>query len=87
MSNTTLKQRIAQAVADFEAGRINLAGLQNTIAGNGNALEAMPYALIKELGDIEQTLTVAQWYQEEDCEVSPQEALNAIRSWLSRVPD
>src|SRR5690606_12281319 len=87
MSNTTLKQRIVDAIDQFERAQLSLVALRSAVVDNGQALEAMPYPLIKEIDDIEYKLTLSQWYDEEGCEVSPEEALSALKSWLSRVPD
>ncbi|KRG73373.1 hypothetical protein ABB30_15350 [Stenotrophomonas ginsengisoli] len=87
MSNTTLKKRIVDAIDQFERGQLSLVALRSAVVDNGQALEAMPYPLIKEIDDIEYKLTLSQWYDEEGCEVSPEEALSALKSWLSRVPD
>ena len=46
----------------------------------------MPYALVKEIDDIEYQLTVAQFSDEEDCLPTDVEALSQLSSWLSKVP-
>ena len=90
MSNSVLKKRIAEAVREFETDDMGMAALKSAVLDNGSALEGMPYALIKEMDDIEYKLTVSQFYDGEDPErpqISPQDALNALKVWLSKVPD
>ena len=87
MSNVTLKARIVRALAEFEAGRMDHAGLRSAVVENGRALEAIPYALVKGIDDLEYLLTTSQWYDEEGCETSREEALSAVKRWLAQVPE
>ena len=87
MSNQTLKARIEEAVRRFEAGEIDLVALKSSVLVNGRALEAMPYEMIKEIDSIEYKLTVSQFYEEEGCEVSPELALTALKTWLKDVSE
>ena len=87
MSNSSLKNRIAEAVEKFEAGTISLPAFRSTLLSNGSALEAMPYSLIKELDHLEYLLTISQFYEEEGCECSPSEAIATVKGWLHRVPE
>lgn len=87
MSNRTLKERIADAVRKFEGGEINITSLISALIVNGRALEAMPYGMLKEIDSIEYKLTVSQFHEEVNSEVSPEEALKALKTWLRNVPE
>jgi len=86
MSNRTLHNRIAQALAAYRAGSIGIPALRDAVVQNGRALEAMPYALVKENDDIEYDLTAAQFSVEEDCLPNVSGTLAKLESWLSAVP-
>ena len=86
MSNKSIKQRIEKAIVEFKAGKIKIKDLKESIELNGNALEMMPYPMMKELDDIEYKLTVSQFADGEDCYPNIEEVLKYIESWLERVP-
>ncbi len=86
MSNRTLHQRIAQALADYRAGSIGIPALRDAVVQNGRALEAMPYPLVREIASIEYDLTVAQFSEDEDCVPNIGSAISKLESWLNAVP-
>ena len=86
MSNRTLHTHIAQALAAYRAGSIGIPALRDAVVQNGRALEAMPYALVKEIDDIEYDLTAAQFAEEEDCIPNIRGAIAKLESWLNAVP-
>jgi hypothetical protein len=86
MSNRTLHNHIAQALAAYRAGSIGIPALRDVLVQNGRALEAMPYALVKEIDDIEYDLTAAQFAEEEDCIPNIGAAIAKLESWLKTVP-
>jgi hypothetical protein len=49
MSNQTLIARIEASLALLQAHQGDARGLAESIRGNGNALEGMPYDLIREI--------------------------------------
>jgi hypothetical protein len=86
MSNLSLKNRISDSVSLFKEGKINLQELKSSIEENGRALEMMPYALIKEIDDIEYQLTISEFYDEEECYMPVEKVLLQIENWLQKVP-
>jgi len=86
MSNRTLHGRIAQALADYRTGTIGIPALRDAVVQNGRALEAMPYALVQEIDDIEYDLTAGQFAEEENCIPNVGSALERLESWLRAVP-
>lgn len=86
MSNQSIKSRISRTIEEFQAGKISIAQLKSSIEINGQALEMMPYELIKELDAIEYKLTVSQFADEEDSFSNIEEVLSFIKTWLSKVP-
>jgi len=87
MSNRTIKERIETALIDFNEGKIDLTTLKGCIELNGQALEAMPYELIKDIDEIEYQLTQCEFADEEGCEYDVDSALSFIKTWLSKVPN
>lgn len=71
----------------FEKKEIGVSEFRNTLLENGNALEAMPYSMVKELDDLEYKLTISQFYEEEGCDISPSEAIVAVKNWVGRIPE
>lgn len=86
MSNRTLHGRIAQALTDYRIGAIGIPALRDAVVQNGHALEAMPYALVQEIDDIEYDLTAAQFAEEEDCVPNIDSAIAKLESWLNALP-
>ena len=86
MSNRTLHDRIAQALADYRSGTIGIPALRDAVVQNGRALEAMPYPLVKEIDDIEYDLTAAQFAEDEDCVPNMGSAIAKLESWLKALP-
>jgi hypothetical protein len=86
MSNKSIKQRIEASIQEFKADKISIKDLKESIELNGNALEMMPYPMIKELDEIEYKLTVSQFADEEDCYSNIEEILEFIAAWLEKVP-
>ena len=86
MSNTSIKQFIIKAVEDFKEEKINISQLKNSFEVNSQALEMMPYEMIKEIDDIEYKLTMSQFADEEGCETNIETALASIEAWLNKVP-
>jgi len=86
MSNQSLKDRIEKSIEQFRAGKLSIKDLKNSIEINGQALEMMPYELIKELDEIEYKLTVSQFTDEEECFPNIEGVLIFIKSWLTKVP-
>ena len=60
MSNSSLIARIEGALEDGRLGRVSIRSATASMCGNGLALEAMPYALTKELEDIALDLDIAR---------------------------
>ena len=86
MSNNTIKHRIEESIQEFKAGKISIKELKDSIELNGNALEMLPYPMIKELKQIEYKLTVSQFSDKEACYPNTEEVLEYIETWLANVP-
>ena len=87
MSNRTIKERIETALVDFNENKISLSTLKGCIELNGQALEAMPYELIRDIDEIEYQLTQCEFVDEEGCEYDIDSTLLFIKDWLSKVPN
>lgn len=87
MSNRTIKERIETALIDFNENKIDLSALKGFIELYGQALETMPYELIKDIYEIEYQLTQCEFTDEESCEYDIDSALSFIKTWLSKVPN
>lgn len=61
MSNESLVARIEFAFSQCRAQKLAARELAETLRGSGRALEAMPYALIKEMESIALDLDIAEW--------------------------
>lgn len=86
MSNRTLIKRMESAIEEFKADQINIEQLKDSIELNGNALEMMPYSMVKDLSEIEYKLTVSQFADEEECYPDIEETLKFIESWIEKLP-
>ena len=86
MSNTSIKQHIVKAVKDFKEEKTTISQLKDSFEVNAQALEMMPYEMIKDIDDIEYKLTMSQFADEEDCETNIETALASIEAWLNKVP-
>jgi hypothetical protein len=86
MSNLTLIMRMESALKTTRAGETSAKALAETIRGNGKALEAMPYPLIREIEFLAMDLETAHW-QDEDGFLPPlNEVLHRVETWLSKLP-
>ncbi|MCH2159754.1 MAG: hypothetical protein MK096_13385 [Oleiphilaceae bacterium] len=86
MSNESIKKRIEESLTKFEIGELNLNALKESIELNGQALESMPYDLIKDIDEIEYQLTQCAFADEEDCQYDVATTISFIKNWLSKVP-
>jgi hypothetical protein len=68
MSNECLINRIEVALELVQTEQAPARALAESIRGNGRALEAMPYNLIKELDSMAMDLDIAQWHDEDGFE-------------------
>ena len=87
MSNESIKKRIEECLTKFTLGELNLNALKDCIELNGQALESMPYELIKDIDEIEYQLTQCFFADEEDCEYDIESTISFIKSWLAKVPN
>ncbi|MBX3608340.1 MAG: hypothetical protein KF871_00475 [Hydrogenophaga sp.] len=87
MSNEFLVARIEFAASQCRAQKLAARELAETLRGNGRALEAMPYALIKEMECIALDLDIAAW-TDEDGFLLPDltVVLEKLEAWLKQVP-
>lgn len=86
MSNLSITSRIRQSLAEFQAGSIDAAQTATILRVSGQALEAMPYDLIKEFESIASVLQVAHWTEEEGCAPDLSSVLERVELWLEKVP-
>ena len=86
MSNESLKKRITLAIDSFNKGSITIEALKSAIELNGQALEGMPYDMVKEFDDIEHLLTMSQFAGEEGCDSEIVKVIPLIEVWLNKVP-
>lgn len=86
MSNQSLKNKILNSLTLYKDGEISIDELKSAIDKNGRAFENMPYALIKDIEDIEYELTVSIAAAEDDCDASCDEAIILIETWLKKIP-
>ncbi|NGZ86393.1 hypothetical protein [Duganella aceris] len=86
MSNNSLIARIQASLELLEAHQSSARVLADSIRGNGKALEAMPYVLIKEMEDMAMDLDIVQWQDEDGFlpELGP--IFIRVRDWLSKLP-
>ncbi len=87
MSNMSIKDRIEKALFEFENKRLGIEALRDCIELNGQALEAMPYNLIKAIDEIEYQLTQCQLAEDEDCEHDIDSTIIFIKGWLNKIPN
>lgn len=79
-------QFLAISRNDFESNQLSLVALKECIELNGQALEAMPYNLIKDIDEIKYQLTQCQFAEEEGCQYSTESTISFIKDWLNHVP-
>ena len=86
MSNESLISRIQASLDLVQAQQASARTLADSIRGNGRALEAMSYDLIKEIEDMAMDLDIAQWHDEDGFAPELAPILIRVREWLSKVP-
>lgn len=86
MSNESLVARIEFAFSQCRAQKLTARELAETLRGSGRALEAMPYALIKEMESIALDLDIAEWTDEDGFLPDLTVVLEQLEAWLKRVP-
>lgn len=86
MSNESLINRIQVTLDQVQAQQASARTLADSIRGNGRALEAMPYDLIKEFENLAMDLDIAQWHDEDGFAPELAPTLIRVREWLSKLP-
>lgn len=86
MSNESLVARIEFAASQCRAQKLAARELAETLRGNGRAIEAMPYALIKEMESIALDLDIAEWTDEDGFLPDLTVVLEQLEAWLKQVP-
>jgi len=86
MSNDSLINRIQTSLELVQAQQASARTLADSIRGNGRALEAMPYKLIKEIESLAMDLDIAQWHDEDGFAPELAPILIRVREWLSKLP-
>lgn len=86
MSNRSLIARIETCLELVQARQGTAQMLADSIRGNGRALEAMPYALIKEMEGMAMDLDIAQWHDEDGFPPELGPVLTQVENWLVKLP-
>ncbi|WP_342113999.1 hypothetical protein [Pseudoduganella sp. OTU4001] len=86
MSNRTLIMRMESALAATRAGQSSAKALAETLRGNGKALEAMPYPLIRAIESLAMDLEIAQWHDDDGFTPPLDEVLQSVEAWLAQLP-
>lgn len=86
MSNRTLIMRMESALEATRAGKSSAKALAATIRGNGKALEAMPYPLIREIEFLAMDLETAHWQDQNGFLPPLNEVLQRVEAWLTQLP-
>lgn len=86
MSNESLINHIQAKLDLVQAEQASARALADSLRGNGRALEAMPYQLIKEAESMAMDLDIAQWHDEDGFAPELAPILIRVREWLSKVP-
>ncbi|NVD97583.1 hypothetical protein [Massilia sp. BJB1822] len=86
MSNESLISHIQASLDLVQSEQASARILADSIRGNGRALEAMPYNLIKEIENLAMDLDIAQWQDEDGFAPELAPILIRVREWLSKLP-
>ena len=86
MSNTSLMESVKNALDLYQREKLTRKELISSVEINGQALENMPYALVKQIDEIEYKFMMAQFADENDSEVTEDEAIKFLVSWLEKLP-
>lgn len=86
MSNQSLIARIESCLKRVQAQQDTALALADSIRGNGKALEAMPYTLIKEIEGMAMDLDIAQWHDEDGFVPELGPILLRVEDWLAKLP-
>ena len=86
MSNQSLIARIESCLKRVQAQQDTALALADSIRGNGKALEAMPYALIKEIEGMAMDLNIVQWHAEDGFVPELGPILLRVEDWLAKLP-
>ena len=88
MSNKTLLDSIREKLELLEQGKITYKAFKEFLEMSINALEGVPYEVIKKSGYFEHQFTMAQFASEEECEYPQIEKVIAeLKSWLDALEE
>ena len=86
MPNQTLISRIEVVLKSVRERQCSAGTLAAIIRLNGRGLEAMPYALIREMESLAMDLDIAQWYDEDGFLPELGKVLERTEDWLAELP-
>ena len=79
-------ESVKNALDLYQREKLTRKELISSVEINGQALENMPYALVKQIDEIEYKFMMAQFADENDSEVTEDEAIKFLVSWLEKLP-
>lgn len=86
MSNASLVHRIEQLLLSLRRQEILSSSAASSFLLNGQALEALPYHLVKEMEGIGMDLEIAAWHDEEGFSPNIGAVISRAEEWLAKVP-
>ena len=86
MSNASLVARIESELSRVRTNKLTAKAFSDSLRGNGRALEAMPYQLVKEMESIAMALEIAAWADEDGFLPDLASVLTRLDVWLVQVP-
>jgi hypothetical protein len=87
MSNNSLKVRLRETFAQFEAGSVSFASMSMTLDNTVRAFESVPYAILRELEATILELNIENGYEQEGCESNVRNVIGRVQLLLEKIPD
>ncbi len=85
MSNSTIIASLERELDLYKAGQFSRDQIGRRFKDHIEALEGIPYAVVKEAGQFQYELEIDGYYFEEGCESKSDELHAKIREWLIEI--
>ena len=85
MSNLSIINRVEEGIIELEANPLAAERFAEFFDASIEALEGIPYRLIKEMQDYRYRIEIAWFAEEDDCISDLPQVVSDLRKWLSMI--
>ncbi len=87
MSNASVLARLDRALQDLEERRMTAEGFLSVFIGSIQALDAVPYAVITRMRELQYRLEVSRYAEEEECLSNLPDVIQEVRRFIEELRD